>query len=168
TAVDTIMGPLLLAETDSDASVLAVQVLQRLFLHRRLLPEAGECAASPCERCFALHLPRIRRAIQAGERLHLILPAFPAKSPSPRKVMGKLPDMAEEQALGFLQRLCSEIERIYPPGVRLTICSDGHVFSDLVGVTDEDVTLYGAAVAEMIDAQQAHSLETFSMADLFE
>jgi pyoverdine/dityrosine biosynthesis protein Dit1 len=168
TAVDKIVGPLLRAETGSEASRLAEQVLRRLFRYRRMLPEAGACATSPCVRCFALHLPKLRRAIQAGERLHLLLPAFPAKSPSPRKVLGTLPDMAEEQALLFLQRICAEITQIYPPGVRLTICSDGHVFSDLVGVTDDDVTRYGAAVRDMIDSQQTHFLETFSMGDLYE
>ena len=168
TAVDKVIGPWLRADASSSASLLAGQVLHRLFRYRRLLPDAGPCAASPCEGCFALHLPKIRRAIQAGEPLHLVLPAFPAKSPSLHKVLGKLPDMAEEQALAFLQRLCAEITQIYPPGVRLTICSDGHVFSDLVGVSDEDVTLYGAAIRDMIDAQRAHSLETFNMADLFE
>ncbi|MCW3094801.1 MAG: hypothetical protein JWL77_419 [Chthonomonadaceae bacterium] len=168
TAVDKIVGPLLRAEAGSEASLLAEQVLQRLFRYRRMLPEAGACATAPCGRCFALHLPKLRRAIQAGERLHLLLPAFPAKSPSPRKVLGKLPDMAEEQALLFLQRICAEITQIYPPGVRLTICSDGHVFSDLVGVTDDDVTHYGAAVRDMIDTQQTDFLETFSMGDLYE
>ncbi len=168
TAVDKVVGPLLRAEADSDASRLAEQILQRLFRYRRILPEAGECATSPCASCFALHLPKLRRAIQAGERLHLLLPAFPAKSPSPRKVLGTLPDMAEEQALLFLHRICAEITQIYPPGVRLTICSDGHVFSDLVGVSDDYVTLYGAAVRDMIAAQQTPFLDTFSMGDLYE
>jgi pyoverdine/dityrosine biosynthesis protein Dit1 len=168
TAVDKVVGPLLRAEAGSDASRLAEQVLLRLFRYRRMLPEAGACATSPCASCFALHLPKLRRVIQAEERLHLLLPAFPAKSPSPRKVLGKLPDMAEEQALLFLQRICAEITQIYPPGVRLTICSDGHVFSDLVGVTDDDVTHYGVAVRDMIDSQKTHFLETFSMSDLYE
>jgi len=168
TAVDKIVGPLLRAEANSEASRLAGRILQVLFRYRRLLPEAGDCAASPCERCFAPHLPKLRRAIQAGERLHLLLPAFPAKSPSPLKTLGTLPDMAEEQALLFLQKICTEITALYPPGVRLTICSDGHVFSDLVGVSDADVSLYGGAVRDMIGAQQTDSLETFSMEDLYE
>lgn len=168
TAVDKIVGPLLRAETNSEASRLANQILQTLFRYRRLLPEAGACATYPCERCFAPHLPKLRRAIQAGERLHLLLPAFPAKSPSPLKTLGTLPDMAEEQALRFLQKICTEITALYPPGVRLTICSDGHVFSDLVGVSDADVSLYGDTVRDMIAAQQTDSLETFSMEDLYE
>lgn len=168
TAVDRVVGPLLRTESSSDAALLAVQILEKLFRYRRLLPEAGACATAPCPSCFALHLPKLRRAIQAGERLHLLLPAFPAKSPSPRKVLGKLPDMAEELALACLHRICAEIMQIYPPGVRLTICSDGHVFSDLVGVTDEDVHLYSVGVRDMIDAQQTPFLETFGMGDLYE
>ena len=34
----------------------------------------------------------------------------------------------------------------YPPGARITICSDGRVFSDLVGVCDKDVTNYGIEI----------------------
>lgn len=168
TGVDRIIRPLLAADAQSEASVLATQILGRLFRYRRLLPEAGDCATTPCEQCFALHLPRLRRAILAGERLHLLLPAFPAKSPSPRKVVGRLPDMAEEQALRFLDRICAEITDLYPHGVRLTICSDGHVFSDLVGVTDADVSRYGAGIREMIASQESPFLETFSMEDLYE
>jgi pyoverdine/dityrosine biosynthesis protein Dit1 len=168
TAADKVVGPLLRVEATGDAALLAIKVLEQLFRYRRLLPEAGACATAPCASCFALHLPRLRRAIQAGERLHLLLPAFPAKSPSPRKVLGKLPDMAEELALACLHRICAEITEIYPPGVRLTICSDGHVFSDLVGVTDAEVSLYGAGIRALIDAQQTPFLETFSMEDLYE
>lgn len=36
-----------------------------------------------------------------------------------------------------------QIREIYAPGAKVTICSDGRVFSDLVAVTDENVTLYG-------------------------
>jgi pyoverdine/dityrosine biosynthesis protein Dit1 len=43
------------------------------------------------------------------------------------------------------------------------ICSDGHVFSDLVGVSDEQVARYGEALEAMIDRLGAHGLSRFSM-----
>src|SRR4029453_628170 len=114
--------------------------------HGRLETGAGEVVKNPCAQCLALHLPKVRRFVRAGEPVHLLLPAFPAKSPNPKKVLGRLPDKAEELALGFLQDVCNEISDIYPPGARITICSDGRVFSDLVGVSDQDVTDYGREI----------------------
>jgi pyoverdine/dityrosine biosynthesis protein Dit1 len=98
----------------------------------------------------------------------MLLPSFPAKSPNLHKVLGPLPDMAEELALKFLENICDEIKELYPPGARVTICSDGRAFSDLVGVTDEQVTAYGLAVSNLLEQIEARSLELFSMEDLFE
>jgi pyoverdine/dityrosine biosynthesis protein Dit1 len=97
-----------------------------------------------------------------------LLPAFPAKSPSPQKVLGHLPDMAEELALRFLDQVCDEIKELYSPGARITICSDGRVFSDLVGVTDQAVTDYGLELEEFRRRIGTRSLDWFSMEDLFE
>jgi pyoverdine/dityrosine biosynthesis protein Dit1 len=77
--------------------------------------------------------------------------------------------MAEEQALLFIANVCREIQAVYPPGVRLTICSDGHVFSDLVGVPDDDVSAYGSALSEMIDRLGLNDIiDTFSLGDLYD
>jgi pyoverdine/dityrosine biosynthesis protein Dit1 len=115
-----------------------------------------------------LHLPKVRRFVVNNEPVHLLLPAFPAKSPNPKKVLGRLPDMAEELALNFLEGLCREIREFYPPGARVTICSDGRVFSDLVGVADADVTEYGREIASMLGRLGAASLDTLNLEDLFD
>jgi len=166
--LDQISTLLIEPSPDNSNNQLCAEILKRLFRYRRLQPIAGTCAQKPCEQCLALHLPKVRRFVAAGEPIHLLLPAFPAKSPSPRKVIGVLPDLAEEIALAFLERTCNELKEIYPPGVRITICSDGRVFSDLVGVSDKDVTDYGREIAVMLHRLGAHSLDTFSMEDLFE
>jgi pyoverdine/dityrosine biosynthesis protein Dit1 len=166
--VDEICAPLVEPAPDEEGTRLATDILKHLFRYRRLQPGAGACALAPCEQCLALHLPKVRRFVLAGEPLHLLLPSFPAKSPSLRKVLGPLPDMAEEQALRFLENICDEIREIYPPGARITICSDGRAFSDLVGVTDEQVTAYGMEISNLLEQLGARSLELFSMEDLFE
>ncbi|HEX6075915.1 MAG TPA: isocyanide synthase family protein [Micromonosporaceae bacterium] len=102
-----------------------------------------------------------------GNPVELILPAFPAKSPSPRKVLGTLPDLAEERALRYLQRVCDRLAETYPPGVRLIICSDGLVFSDVVGVRDADVTAYGRELRHIIKECDLHSLSLFDLSDAF-
>jgi pyoverdine/dityrosine biosynthesis protein Dit1 len=146
----------------------ARDILRVLFRYRRLDANAGACADHPCEDCLALHVEKVSRIVELGDPLEFVLPAFPAKSPSPRKVIGRLPDMAEVLALGFLQHICDEIEQIYPPGARVLIGSDGRVFSDLVGITDQDVSRYHRQLAAEIARLGAHSLRIFSMDELFE
>jgi pyoverdine/dityrosine biosynthesis protein Dit1/AcrR family transcriptional regulator len=147
---------------------LATEIIRTLFHHRRLQDGAGRCADNPCEQCLGLHLPKVRRCIGAGEPIHFLLPAFPAKSPNPQKVLGRLPDMGEEIALNFLQQVCAEIDRLYSPGARISICSDGRVFSDLVGVLEDDVTSYAAELKLMLERIGNESLDFFSMEDLFD
>lgn len=152
----------------SNAETVATAVLRQLFRHRRLLPGSSPCDENPCDDCLALHRSRVERAVGANRPVPCVLPAFPAKSPSPAKTLGTLPDMAEEQALRYLQGVCDAVAEIYPPGLEVTICSDGRVFSDLVHVTDDDVTDYGRAVVTMIEHLGMRSLSTFNMEDLFE
>ena len=69
----------------------------------------------------------------------------------------------------YLAGVCRELRELHPAGVRLTICSDGHVFSDLVGVPDEDVTAYGEEIRRMADRLGiADSIETFSLREIYE
>jgi pyoverdine/dityrosine biosynthesis protein Dit1 len=84
-------------------------------------------------------------------------------------VLGRLPDRGEALAIDHLRRVCDEVAAIYPPGARITICSDGRVFSDLVGVTDDDVTAYGDAIGSMIARAAAQDcITTFCTEDLFD
>lgn len=166
--LDEIASPLVEPAPDAELTELSIRILRQLFRHRRLQSNAGSCTDDPCEQCLALHLARVRRFVTAGEAIHFLLPAFPAKSPSPKKVLGPLPDMAEELALRHLEQVCNEIRELYPPGARITICSDGRVFSDLVGVSDEDVTAYGQEIDDLRKRIGASSLDVFHMEDLFE
>ena len=166
--LETISAQFVEPEPDLAQSQLSIEILRTLFTHRRLQIGAGSCVDSPCEQCVALHAAKVRRFIAAGEPIHFVLPAFPAKSPNPHKVLGRLPDMAEEVALSFLERACAEIRDLYSPGVRISICSDGRVFSDLVGVSDEDVSDYGIELKLMMERIGTGSLDLFSMEDLFD
>ena len=166
--LDDLAAPLVEPPPDAAQTELSIKILRQLFRHRRLQANAGSCAEDACEQCLALHLPKVRRFVSDGAPIHFLLPAFPAKSPNPKKVLGRLPDMAEELALRFLEQVCAEIRELYPPGARITICSDGRVFSDLVGVSDKDVTDYGAEIVALRERLDARSLDVFSMEDLFE
>lgn len=166
--LDAIVRPLVERAPDRETNARAESILRRLFRHRRLLPEAGACAEHPCPACLALHLPKVRRFLRTGEPVRFLLPAFPAKSPSPRKVLGTRPDRAEDVALEYLAGVCREIAEVHPPGARILICSDGRVFNDLVGVRDEDVTAYGREIARRSAERYPGLFETFSLEDLFD
>jgi pyoverdine/dityrosine biosynthesis protein Dit1/AcrR family transcriptional regulator len=152
-----------LADSDERVEIL----LQRLFRRRRLqngLPPD----TSPSDAVLALHRPRMQAFVKNGEAITLVLPAFPAKAPNLEKVLGKRPDMGESLSLQALQQLCNELAEAHEPGVRLVICSDGHVFADLVGVSDSDVSAYGADIGAMIEQMGLKSLSRFDMRDAFD
>ena len=75
-------------------------------------------------------LAHIYNRVAANEPVLMCLPAFPFKSPNrSTKVLGRLPDKAEEFALAHLNGLCSAIGDIYGPGAKLMIVSDGLVYN---------------------------------------
>ena len=90
-------------------------------------------------------LVKISSILQSGSDLELVIPAFPMKSPSPDKVLGAGPDLGEVLALAKLEALASDIAQIYPR-THLAIISDGVVYQDLVGVSEEHVIQYGKDV----------------------
>ncbi len=110
-------------------------ILAILFRNRRLLPLAEGESEQCTEAELAVHHAKLLPAVAARRPLELILPAFPAKSSNRAKTLGDLPDLGEQLGLARLQELCDEIRAVYAPGASVTICSDGRVFSDLVGVS---------------------------------
>ncbi|KAI1323440.1 Pyoverdine/dityrosine biosynthesis protein-domain-containing protein [Xylariaceae sp. FL0255] len=92
----------------------------------------------------------VKAQVEKNEAIRLILPAFPWKSVnSVEKVTGKLPDFGEELALFRLNQLCEDIRNVYPPGGTIFIATDGVVFDDVVGISDEDTWAYGEGLIAM-------------------
>jgi len=119
------------------------------------------------KQAFKLHLGKIDDAIKKEEKISFILPAFPAKSPNREKTLSYLPDMGEYLALKRLHEACEKIAEVYSIGAKVVICSDGRVFSDLVSVEDEQVTLYGLHLLSMIKSNQFSNIEVFNLEDAF-
>jgi pyoverdine/dityrosine biosynthesis protein Dit1 len=117
--------------------------------------------------CFGPQLSQIEQFVRDGAPLVFTLPAFPCKSPNPRKVLGHLPDLGELLSLQFLQRLCSDVAAQYPPGARLLICSDGHVFGDLIRVPDEHITEYGTALRELVEREKMGCIDLFNLDEVY-
>jgi pyoverdine/dityrosine biosynthesis protein Dit1 len=114
------------------------------------------------------HLAGVISAVEKGLPVILVLPAFPAKSPNTAKVFGPLPDMAERRALEFLQQLCDQVKKYYSPGAEIILCSDGRVFSDVIGIRDQDVTAYQIELSKMIAELGLTSISTFNLDELYD
>jgi pyoverdine/dityrosine biosynthesis protein Dit1 len=142
------------------ATETAHDVLDIILRHQRAA-EAG-----PCVECKAVHLARLRAAIQQGRPISLVLAGFPCKVPDRGQALGRLPDLAERLSLHFLHRLCQEVQGVYSPGARLTLCPEGWVFADLLGVPDEDAAAYARGLRDMIVDGGYWSLDLATSQDL--
>ncbi|KNB50331.1 L-tyrosine/L-tryptophan isonitrile synthase family protein [Streptomyces caatingaensis] len=136
----------------------AADVLRLLLPYHRT---SGPGSADPAD--HPEQLARIREFTDTGEPVLLTLPGFPCKSPNPAKVLGHLPDEGERLSLEFLNGLCARIAEVHAPGARLVICSDGHIFGDVIGVPDAHIDAYADGLRTLIrDAGLSH-LDTFDL-----
>ncbi|ANP52566.1 pyoverdine/dityrosine biosynthesis protein Dit1 [Streptomyces griseochromogenes] len=148
--------------TTAHPTRISTAILNLLLPHHR----TTDRAPAPAE-AFAHQHRRIAAFVREGVPVEFTLPAFPCKSPNPAKVLGRLPDQAERLSLRFLNTLCTEIERVYPPGARVVICSDGHVFGDLIRVPDRHIDAYADELRTLIDDLALGRLSVFDLRDVF-
>ncbi|KAL6402957.1 hypothetical protein AUP68_12287 [Ilyonectria robusta] len=131
---------------DASALQTSSKILQIIDRYRMVSSPSIDRADESALKFIALTYTHVK----AGRAVPMCLPAFPFKSPnSVGKVLGNLPDKAEEFALARLNGLCQAIGDVYPPGAKLTIISDGLVYNDLLGVPDKDVWAYGETLREL-------------------
>lgn len=145
----------------------AQKIMTELMKFQRLSGPQTSCAQRACSDCMKPHIWKIVSAITSGQPVRLLLPAFPAKSPNVAKVLGPLPDMGEKLALVFLQQICNRIRDIYPPGAQVLLCSDGRVFNDVVGILDEDVSLYQYDLQKIIDHLGLRSISLINLESFY-
>ncbi len=142
--------------------LLATRILNTLLQFRRAVNSHSTCDHT-CSSCQSPHLLKVISAIRNEKPIVFVLPAFPGKSPNQSKVLGPLPDMAERLALQFLQQLCDRIKEVYAPGAEIILCSDGRVFSDIVGMQESDVTDYQHELDNMITELKLKNISTFNL-----
>ncbi|EDO14838.1 hypothetical protein Kpol_364p10 [Vanderwaltozyma polyspora DSM 70294] len=87
-------------------------------------------------------ISRVRYFTDRNITIEAVLPAFPCKSSNVDKVGGNVPDKGEELALRRLMKFAKDVRSFYEPGMKIWIVSDGHVFSDCIGVDDDIVNSY--------------------------
>jgi pyoverdine/dityrosine biosynthesis protein Dit1 len=142
-------------------------ILDEVFAYRREIQNHFNCTSKKCASCRAIHQPIIEKMIYDSVPIEFILPAFPAKSTNSDKTAGHLPDLGEILSLRFLNNFCEKIKSFYTPGAKLTICSDGRVFNDLVKVEDEKVEMYANQIAKIIKMDNLNNLHLFNLDDFF-
>lgn len=150
-----------------EVSEQAERILTKVMQYRRMMESENHCDSSDCTTCHSPHINKVLTAIQQQQKIKFVLPAFPGKSPNPAKVLGFLPDMAEKKALSFLNNLCLQIQEIYEPGAEVIICSDGRVFSDVVGIPENYITAYQLEIDHIIRTMNLTSLSTFNLDNIF-
>ncbi len=146
---------------------ISVNILKEILkVHRRdIQSDKSDMHSHELELIRSVQIPRIQHFVEAGKPIEFVLPAFPAKSPNPGKVIGRLPDLAERLSLQSLDKLCADIQRFYTPGAHLTICSDGRVFGDVIGVDDNDISQYQAVIGRLIAQKHADHLRLYNLED---
>lgn len=143
-------------------------ILSEVMRFRRLPKENRVCNDNQCNSCSSVYLPKITSAVERGIPVSFVLPAFPGKSPNLNKVLGHLPDLAEKLSLAFLGSLCEKVKSIYPPGIKIIICSDGRVFSDVVGMKEEHVSAYQSELDRLIKKMNLKDISTFNLDNVYE
>ncbi|SJM88692.1 probable Spore wall maturation protein DIT1 [Zygosaccharomyces bailii] len=109
---------------------------------------------------------RVRYFTDRFLRIECVLPAFPCKTSNRDKAAGYLPDKGEEFALRRLLQATEEVAKIYPPGMKVWIVSDGHVFSDCIGVDDDVVNTYTQNLHNMYQAIATPGLDSVGLCGL--
>ena len=121
------MGKALLDSLDNDAWTAAQRIFLIILRYKTPIPKD---TVDRSDEGAIKFLAIIYKAVKAQQPVRLVLPAFPFKSPNTQtKVLGVLPDKAEDVALAHLNGLCAAIQEIYDPGAKLVIVSDGMVYN---------------------------------------
>lgn len=148
-----------------EARRVAELVLELVLDRQRKLAGPDGCREPRCDRCLSAHLDQVERCVAAGAPVLFVLPAFPCKSPNEAKVLGTVPDLAERLALESLDTLIAQVGAVHPPGAELLIASDGRVFGDVLGISDEDVTTYRRELQVMIERLPRRRIRLVALED---
>ncbi|KAM5369197.1 hypothetical protein ACJA88_010670 [Fusarium oxysporum] len=142
----------------SETSNRILDVILEYSLHKFDSTEELHSAGRP------KFLAVVSRFVKARQKVVMCLPAFPFKSANKvEKVLGTLPDKAEELALARLNSICVTIGQFYEPGAELTVISDGLVYN---GISDQETWRYGSALRAMAERKAFSHLSFSRLQDL--
>ena len=85
--------------------------------------------------------------IAQNRPIAMLMVGFPFKSANEeKKVLGRLPDMAERKSLEYLQGMLNDIKKVYKPGANILIFCDGIPFAEFCGISMDAVINYEKAL----------------------
>lgn len=88
--------------------------------------------------------------VAANKTIKFSIMGFPMKSPNTRdKVLGTLPDLAEQATLENFAYFGKLIKSVYAPGIEIAVISDGLAFSDVMDVNTSTVDIYQDVCLEL-------------------
>lgn len=110
---------------------------------------------------------KIKISIEEGRPIEFVLPSFPVKCFNPLKVRRREPDLAEVASLSRLYSLCREIERVYSPGARFILVSDGLVYAPIFREPLQYSERYRDKLKNIVNKMRISSyIYVFDMSDL--
>lgn len=93
---------------------------------------------------------KMMMSIILNQPIRFSMLGYPFKSANTRdKVLGETPDFAEQKSLENLSNFNRLVKQIYTPGVQFSVISDGYIFSDIMGLSDQTVLNYNNITKEM-------------------
>ena len=115
------------SDTEDSSTATSVKILSIIYKYR--LTKAADAHDKWIEGTPKF-LDIIENFVRKAQPVHMCMPAFPFKSANKvYKVLGALPDRAEEAALEYMNTMCVEISAIYRPGAKFLVISDGLVYN---------------------------------------
>lgn len=103
--------------------------------------------------------------VEQNKEIKFSMLGFPFKSPNTRdKVIGIVPDMAEQATMEQFDRFAKVVQELYSPGIKLNIVSDGLAFSDVMEVSTNTVDQYREIV---LDMAKGIPLEILTLRDFY-
>jgi pyoverdine/dityrosine biosynthesis protein Dit1 len=143
------------------------QIMTVLLEFRAECSTQSQCLTKNCPLCTRSLKAQLAPMLLAHQKITFILPGFAAKSANREKTLGPLPDLGERLALKRLHELCKKISEIYSPGAELIICADGHVFNDLVGVSEKDLKSYSDYLRQLLNGLEGTYLKCFDLTQAY-
>ncbi|MBD3353838.1 MAG: L-tyrosine/L-tryptophan isonitrile synthase family protein, partial [Candidatus Lokiarchaeota archaeon] len=86
-------------------------------------------------------IKKLNYFIDKGKRIEFSILGFPFKVPVPLKTNRKLPDLGELLSLNRLNNIMELIEKIYSPGAKVTVFTEG-IFGSFVGLEKKEADAY--------------------------
>jgi len=119
---------------------LSERVLELISHARYRKGKIGQTNFLQNKTCF---INAIRRCVQKGVPIEIILPAFTFKFTHSLKTKSLRADMAEASSIAKLHELCDQIKMVYPKGATIYIARDGRLYSDIFGRSQKLADQYG-------------------------